>query len=896
MFRQKQIYRAVLALCAGGFVAGVSAQQQTTGGNDQPSPPADQAQSLKKVEVTGSRIKRIDTETPSPVQVITREQIERSGAQSVTEVLKSTPATNTGSFDENSIASFTPGAGGASLRGLGPQATLILINGRRVAPFGFASGGQTTFVDVNQIPIDAVERIEVLLDGASAIYGSDAIGGVINVILRRDFTGLQVGGSFGRSTHGDGNEKEGSITYGKGSLASDGYNFFLNYQHIDQQPVKESARELTATSDFRRLGLADHRSSYSNPGNIYTATGVAGGAFIGTLNGCVPLNDPNAATNGRCIYDPVKGVDLIAKSQRDSVTFAGTLALPRGFEVFTDGTIGRTDFKQQSFSYSSSTYFSTGTLPTAYIDLPVGHPQNPTDADVALRYRFSDVPHVVDVTSDTQRGVLGIRNNDLMGWDVESGLLYSHSQTKIKTTGLINDQVLLNEVLQPDGTASPSFIFGNPSADDPGLISRLYPTLREVGTTTTASIDVKGSRDIYKLPAGQIGLALGAEVRHEKFQSTPDPLVAAGDLSVLGSSSSEGGRTISAAYAEFSIPILKSLEASVAGRVDHYSDFGTTVNPKLGFKWKILPMLALRGTYATGFRAPAITELSTSPSTGFYSDIRDPRLCPTPDPANVNCLVSFPATFSSNPNLKPEKSKSFTAGVIFEPLDNLSLAVDAFRIKRRNEITSLDPDYVLAHEDQYPGVVIRNPDGTINSMNLSYSNLGSTRIWGFDVEAKGSQNVGEIGKLGISAAYDYLPHFDVANVPGAPEVDYAGTYLQPKSRVRIGFSLDRGPWTTSLTFNYTGSYQYNFTPDSGACPYAGTAHPELCTLSSFLTTDFYVGYKGFKNLELGLTIKNLDNRQPPVDAHLDGYLSLGNSTYHDLMGRYFLANAKYTFW
>ena len=888
MFRHKQIYSAVLALCASGFAVSVAAQQQ---------PPTDSTpdQTLKRVEVTGSRIKRIDTETPSPVQVITREQIEHSGAQSVSEVLKRAPAANAGSFDENSIASFTPGASSASLRGLGPQATLVLINGRRVAPFGFASGGQTTFVDINQIPVEAVERIEVLLDGASAIYGSDAIGGVINVILRRDFNGLQLAGAFGRSTHGDGNERDGSITYGRGSIASDGYNFFLNFSHLDQAPVKEGQRSTTSTSDFRRFGLADHRSSYSNPGNIYTATGLAGGAFIGVLNNCPVLNDPTSAVNNRCYYDPVKSIDLIAKSQRDALTFAGTLGLSRGFELFTDGTLGRTQFKQQSFSYSSSTYFSTGTLPVAYIDLPVGHPQNPTTSDVALRYRFSDVPHVVDVSTDTQRAVVGIRNADLWGWDMESGLLYSHSKTTVKTTGLINDTVLLNEVLDENGQAVPSFIFGNPSANDPGLMSRLYPTLRDKGTTTTASLDIRGTRDIYKLPAGSVGLAVGAEVRHEKFQSTPDPITAAGDLSVLGASSSEGGRTVSAAYAELSIPVFKNFEASAAARVDHYSDFGSTVNPKLGFKWKLIPQLALRATYATGFRAPAITELSTTPTTGFYSDIRDPTLCPTPDPNNPNCAVAFPASFTSNPALKPEKSKNFTAGLIFEPLDNLSIALDGFWIKRRNEITHLDPDYVLAHESQYPGVVVRNPDGTINTMNLSYSNLGSTRVFGYDIEVKGSQNIGEIGKLGVVAAYDRIPHYDVANVPGAPEVDYAGTYLQPKDRVRIGFTFDRGPWTAGLTFNYTGKYQYNFTPDSGPCIYSTGAHPELCTLKSVLTTDLFLGYKGFKNLELGLVIKNLDNVQPPIDAHLDGYLSLGNSTYHDLMGRYFLATAKYTF-
>jgi iron complex outermembrane receptor protein len=890
MFRQKQIYQAVLVLCAGGFVANVAAQQQT--------PPADQGstttpdQTLRRVEVTGSRIKRIDTETPSPVSVITREQIERSGALSVAEVLKRAPAANAGSFDENAVASFTPGAASASLRGLGAQETLVLINGRRVAPFGFASGGQTTFVDINQIPVDVVERIEVLLDGASAIYGSDAIGGVINVILRHDFNGFQVGGSVGQSTHGDGLEKSASITYGHGSLASDGYNFFVNYQHIDQLPVLASSREATKTADYRQFGLSDFRSSYAYPGNLYTT----GGAFIGPLAPCQPNTDPTAATNGRCTYDYTHHTDDIARSKRDSVTAAGTLDLSRGFQLFGDGTIGRTQFIQESPSYSSSTYFSTGTLATPFIILPADHPQNTTGVPIELRYRFADYPFLTNAISDTQRGVLGIRNPDLYGWDVESGLLYSHSHTIIKTTGIIDDTVLVNEVLQPDGTASPSFIFGNPSANDPGLMSRLYPTLRDVGTTTTSSIDLRGTRDVYQLPAGPVGLALGLELRHEKFSSQPDPLKAAGDISVFGSSESEGSRTIGAGYAEFSVPVFKNFEASLAARVDHYSDFGSTTNPKLGFKWKILPQVALRGTYATGFRAPAITELSTSPSSGFFDNIRDPKNCPVFDQTNPNCAVSLPATFTSNPGLQPEKSRNLTGGVIYEPFDNLSIAFDAFKIKQRNTITFLDPDYLLAHESQYPGLVIRNPDGTLNSLNLSYANLGSVAIWGYDVDIKGSQNLGEIGKVGVVLSYDHEPSYKVANVPGADPVQFAGTYTQPTNRTRLGFTFDRGPWSSSLTFNYTGKYSLAFTPDSGPCPFAGAPNEYLCTINSFMTTDLFVGYKGFKNLELGLTIKNLDNRQAPLDENLATRFTFYNSEFHDAMGRFIQVSAKYTFW
>jgi iron complex outermembrane recepter protein len=227
MFQRTTLCSSLLVAFGGAILAEPVIAQQAQ--------PASQAS--QRIEVTGSRIKRIDTETPAPIQVISREQIEKSGAASITEVLKGIPANNAGAFDENAQASFTPGAAGVSLRGLGAQATLVLINGRRVAPFGFASGGQTTFVDINSIPLDAVERIDIVLDGASAIYGSDAMAGVVNVILRKDFSGLQARGSFGQSSYGDADSKRVALVYGKGSLATDRYNFLVNLEHIGQDPV-----------------------------------------------------------------------------------------------------------------------------------------------------------------------------------------------------------------------------------------------------------------------------------------------------------------------------------------------------------------------------------------------------------------------------------------------------------------------------------------------------------------------------------------------------------------------------------------------------------------------------------------------------------------------------------
>lgn len=872
MFRFSRIQWAVIALCAGAT----------------PWATAQQSQQLQKVEITGSRIKRVDAETPAPVQVITRAQIEQSGATSITEVLKSLPANNAGSFDENAVASFTPGAGGVSLRGLGAQATLVLINGRRVAPFGFASGGQTTFVDVNSIPLDAVERIDIVLDGASALYGSDAMAGVINVILRKDFSGMQLRAGVGQSSYGDATFKRASILFGKGSLASDKYNFFTNFEHIEQDPVKASARPRTATSNFSAITGVDRRSSYSYPGNLYSSTT---GGFLSAMPGCTPVAT-SGALNGRCYYELVDHQDIVADSSRTSLFTSGTIELGGGAQIFGDLALMQTKFKQESPAYSSGTYQSTGTIPNLGLTLPVGHPQNPYAEPVLLRYRLVDVPQMADVVSNTARMVLGVRGT-VAGWDAESGLLLSKSSTKYNQTGFVNDSVLANEV---DG--SPTFIYGNPSANDPALMARLYPTLRNKGTTSTSSLDLRGTREFGSLPGGAIGVALGAEVRHESFKSTPDPLIAADTFSVLGGSSSDGSRNISAAYAELSAPLLKGLETQVAVRMDHYSDFGTATTPKLGVKWKALPTLALRGTYSEGFRAPSLTELVQSPTRAFYSGLVDPQLCPDPtDTTNANCDISVAAVSGSNPNLKPEKSKSFTVGLVFEPSNNLSVAFDAYRIKRRNEITGLDPNYLLAHESQYPGYVVRDPaTNEITQLNLPYSNLGSTDTWGYDIDIKGKIPLAEMGTVSLEAGYNHQPRYLVRPVAEAEQEDWAGTWSQPKERMTLGATWEKGPWTVKGVINYVGGYLRAFTSSDLSCGFAGGPFENLCHVPSWTTGDLYVSYKGFKNLELNLSVKNLENKQAPVDQRYETRFTLYNAQYHNQMGRFITLSAKYTFW
>ena len=885
MFRLKQVGRAAAALCAGGVAFAAAAQQQ----------PAEPARKLERIEVTGSRIKRVDAESPVPVQVITRDAIERSGAMTVTELLKSLPANNAGAFDENAIASFSPGAGSVSLRGLGAQATLVLINGRRVTPYGFAQGGQQTFVDVNAIPLDAVDRIDILLDGASALYGSDAMAGVVNVILRKEFTGFRTHGSIGQTSYGDGTTSSAGFTIGKGSLDSDKYNVFASYEHASREAIKASERPNTRTADFRRFGLTDRRSSYSMPGNLYEA--VDDGAFLGPMAGCAPVDDQTSPVDGRCAYDHVRYQDIQAKTTRDHLVMGGVAELSAQTQLFADAIFTRSTIEQAGPSYNSSTYFATGTLSQDYIPLSATHPQNPFGQTVGLRYRFGDVPNSTTTKSDTQRATLGMRTA-LAEWDVESAAMYSRSKTKVIYAGYLRDAVLLNEVLDPStGMARDSFVFGNPAANDAGLMARLYPTLRDSGVTSMSSLDVHGSRQFGRLAGGPMGIAVGADFRRETFRSTPDPLTAAGEISVLGAAAADGQRNISAFFAELSAPIAKTLETQFAVRVDRYSDFGSATTPKVGLKWKPVSNLALRGTYSKGFRAPSLVETSGTPVTSFYSDIRDPQLCPDPVGApNDNCNVTVAALQGANQHLKAETSKSFTVGLVFEPTDRLSVSLDFYRIKRRNEISTMDPDYLLAHESEYPGYVQRDPaTNQIERLNLLLTNLGSTMVRGYDIDVKNRWPLGELGTLTLAGTYNRMPRYKVRPVADAEEVDYAGTYLQPRERYTLGGTWEYGAWTTSLTWNYIGGYSRAFSPIDTVCPYESTT-PGLCRVESWMTADLFVGYKGIKNLELGLKVQNIDNRQAPLDERAASDFTLYRSAYHNQLGRFVSVSARYTFW
>ena len=884
----KQIKRKTLS-CAllQALGAGVALTVVATGAQ------AQQAQRVDKIEVTGTNIKRIDTETASPVTIITREEIQRSGATTVSEVIRQIPANNAGSFSENSLNSFSAGAASVSLRGLGAQATLILLNGRRLTAYPFANGAQVTFVDLNTIPLEVVDRIEVLKDGASAIYGSDAIAGVINIILRRDFKGYEVGANYSQTSEHDAAAWRATGTLGFGDLAKDHFNFFANFEHRDQDPIKAADRAWTSTGTLTTFGNQTRRSANGFPGNYPARPGTSPG-FTGTapVAGCAP----DRLINNVCRLAEVSSyLTTVPENKRNSVFGRFTWELSANHALFVEGGYMKNEtFIQSTPTFPTSWIRATDlTLQTiSPIVLPVGHPNNPYPAPVNLLYSFEDIgPRTNALTSEYTRFLTGLKGA-IGNWDYDTAIGYNKNETTSERGGFLRASVF-RRIL-----ADRSYFFGDRSRNPESLYAELSPKVSRVGESKSTYVDAKLSTELMQMRTGPLGLAVGFEHRKEELSDRPDALVAGGDIVGLGSTSASGDRKVNSLYGELSIPILRTLEAQLAVRYDRYSDYGSSTKPKVGLKWTPLKSFALRGTYAEGFRAPGLPEIQNSFAAAFFNNSEDPVRCAVTS-ANADCSFSIPAIIGANPALKPEESKSYTVGFVWEPLQETTLTVDWYRIKRDNEIQTLDLTFLLANEGLFPGRVTRGPrlpgdpagiPGPIQSVNLIYANLAKTETSGLDAELRTRFNLGAFGKVGVIGYGAYTDKWKFAVDVGEPLVNYNGTHNQPRFNGNLTFEYENGPWLLFHRTNYTGKFLYVGTPFQ-TCP-VNVKAVNGCVIKAWTTMDVGARYTGFKNLTLRAGIKNLNNTAPPLDLN---YTELYDLTYHNTLGKIYNVGFNYSF-
>ena len=860
-----------------------------------------------RIEVTGSNIRRTDVETALPVQVITREDIERGGSTTVAELMSKLSANLLPFNDQLSIGSqlvplARPGQSTVNLRGIGDGSTLVLINGRRVANYAFDGGA----VDVNSIPIAAIDRVEILKDGASAIYGTDAISGVVNFILRKDYSGVEMSGYGAVTGQGGGDQHQATIAAGFGDLGKDRFNVFatLNYQKEEALPA--ASREFTRTGYRPDVGLFSF-NALSFPANV---VGPAGLVNPTAASGCAPprsfpiVSGPNTVA---CGYDPQSLADIVPPAERFNALGRATFQLTPDVTLFADLAYSRNRLELTLPPTPIASRFATGGAQVLY---PASGPYYPSSfaaangisGDLHLWFRTDSLGNRLDVVdSDALRVVTGA-DGSAAGWDYSTALVYSrNSQTDDLAHGYVSQQRLLQGLatglINPFGPSGPE---GNDLLQS-SLINGNYHT----ATGTTWLVDAKASRDLVRLPGGRLAIALGAEARKEQLSNDFSPLAQSGDVVTVGDVSSvAGGRRAQALYAEASVPFAKAWESQVALRYDHYSDFGGTANPKVAIRWQPVSQLVLRSSWGTGFRAPTIYDLDVPAQQIGTTDPRfpDPVRCPvTHEPGD--CEAGFTALAGGNPHLGAETSEQFNAGAVWEPFAGASVTIDYWKINKSNVIQSLSQEQLFADFGRWAGTnVVRGAvdsahpglPGPIVAVFLGNQNLGDLRTSGFDVDLHWRGRASSLGRLsfGLNGTYvtNYKLDFGTGQFSsGLGNNDVNGPV--PRWRHYASVTWSNGPWSETLeqTFQlgYSECNQLTVDPNTGACN--GNRR-----VGNYSIWDVQGQYTGFKNTTVVLGVKNLFNRDPPFTQAGLGFSGGYDPVYADPRGVIYYAKLTYS--
>lgn len=879
-------------------------------------------QKVEKIEVTGSNVKRVDAETSSPITVITAEDIQRSGATSVQELLNNLSVSSGGALsDVDGGNGFSPGSATVALRGLGSAATLTLINGRRVSPAAFndPNNGATVITNLNSIPAAAIERIEILRDGASAIYGSDAIAGVVNIILRKDFKGALVSGTVSQSPRSEFLVKQASVAFGFGDISKDRYNVFGTYERFERDPVlirsEDNVSDLWRNTTFiqRRSVL----SSLSYPGNYYREA-VRGSGIFGTFQAVRTGCPPDLIIGGLCRYNQWDDLEQAGKIVRDTAYVRGTADINPTVSAFAEAsfskTVGTFTGAPPSSNPQAATFWRdpAGNLLRFQLVLPVGHRENPFAFPIGLRYRWVDLGRTRTISeTEDSRLLLGLKGT-AGTWDWETSFLYN------KSTSDTNDgRRFLFPAIQTavnDG----SYRFDGPNSQE--VINRVSTFTVNKGEGSAKIWDIKGSTEWGTLAGGPIGIAAGAEFRRDDIVIQPDQNIAAGNIVGLGASFSNGNRNVSSAYLEAVLPVSRTLEATLAARHDRYSDFGNSTNPKVGLKWRALPSMVFRSSYSTGFRAPTLSQTSRSAIRSFQAVI-DPIRCPVTN-TNEDCgrIGSVSSRIVFNPNLGPETSSSRSLGMVWDVTKDLNLTLDYFDIRRDAEIDRFSSNFqvnqLFLGDQRFAPFVFRdtNPltwipgvanSGPVIGVDRAWLNLGKSQVTGVDLDVSHRANFGVNGKLTTAASVTYNISSKTSREKNDPLFNYVGgvdTAVTgnglPRFRGNIGVTWDRNDWSVGARINYIGGWN-NYSSQFDCATFQGAAVsaaiPDVCRTKAWRTVDINATYTGIKNLTLRLVVRNLTDEQPPFDFN-GGNLTLGyNTDFHNALGIYPSLSATYRF-
>ncbi|MBZ9611760.1 TonB-dependent receptor [Rheinheimera maricola] len=833
---------------------------------------ATELEKIEKIQVTGSRLKGVDMEGANPVQIFSRDDLANRGYDTVSAFLRDLPqASSAGTFTENGGVGGADGApagsSGVSLRGLGSSSTLVLVNGRRVAVDSFTNGFDS-FVNVNSIPMSAIERIEILTDGASSVYGSDAIAGVINFILRKEVEGHEISASYGDDTASSDFGRT-NLTY-VGGFNTTNSNTTLVIDYFDREALFNSDRPIEVTLKSSTRTTIDG-VDYPEP---WCGDDVSNGS-------------------SRCRYDYV----IQRAIQPDTTAIGATLhhnyRMASGSEFFAEAM-----FQNNTGSaYDAPAGFDVRVAGDSALV-----PQWARDIDaedgavnqIRVRSRFPET-RIQDYDTSSYRLLAGLRG-ELADWSWETAAIYGKTDNEITH---VQGYMGVDKVL--DGIAAGSFNPFNLGLDNSeasrAAVRELAP---RIGESEVFSLDFNFAGDLpIELTAGSISAVFGGEFRSEDIFDRPSAIAKSGGVYALGASDAAADRTQYAAYAEFNVPISESLDVIAALRYDHYSDFGGDVNPKLSLRYRATDDLILRASWSTGFRAPSLSQLGAGESLGTaYIN------CGSDQPFDALC-GDFGASFGEleldqetlgNRGLGAENSEAVNLGLSWNLTDNLQVTTDYWRYEH-TDIVDVDANTTLkaciagtapvtssidALNGEFGCVLDAGND--LVFLRTGFFNVGSQETDGIDVKIDYRIDTDNLGTFKLFAAGTKTFNYERQVTPDSAKEDLLGKLSGANEVARPDFVADFGTdwelnnWRASLSAHYISEL------GDGDFKFGGNE-----TVDAWLVFSGSVGYDITDHQSLLFSVRNLTDKEPPyASSPTNGYAS----SVHDWIGR--LWTLRYT--
>ena len=954
MMKERRLQRSLRLMFSGGVAVGFGLLAQSV--HAQETKTDDAPQQMQRVEITGSSIKRITKEGALPVQTLTQEDIAKSGANSVADLIQALPAMQGFIPQSSSVNGNGGGVETASIHGIGSGYTLVLLNGRRIAKSAISHNDYA--VNLASIPLAAVERVEILTDGASALYGSDAIAGVVNFILKKNATDATITATYNAPTKAGGKSFNVGISKGFGDLDKDGYNVLLAYSHDEQKNLVAGQRGFASSGVVPFSVGGQNYSLYQT--SSYTAPG---GVSLRHADGSDPTQfSPDFLKNGTCgpntfqagnycKFNYAATVELIPESQRDSFVVSGNLKLNSATNLFAEAVASRYSITPQyapsaqplALSLSSPLYAKYVTPYLAQLG------ENPANINGAvMNLRLVDAGGRTDeYRTDALHLAFGVDGNAL-GWDYNAS--YTHSQNKFYDKAI--NGYLSNNTFQ-DIVAAGGF---DPFAPSGSGVAALAPAvLHQTLDQATSKLDIinmHASHDLFKAPGGMSQIGLGVEATKEQHTDSPSAILQSTNAlqpnftdSIIGGNAGalpfSASRMNYGTFAEMLVPVMKNLDVTAALRYDSYdaakndANFDNAGNPlgsatqgnsaskstyKISARWQPVESLLLRGSYGTGFKAPTLSQI-TSPIQ-FSGNTAQQHPCPVsaPDPRAAGCqgvtqydVLQGGNQLSGSSGLKPETSKQSTVGFRLEPIRNLSIGFDLWTVSIKNQISILQENIAFSNPAAYSNLFTLFNDPIQGSQTIAFLqtpvNLASAKYQGIDWDHSFKTKT-PIGDMSLQWTGTYMLKAE-QDFPGTGTQSSLGKYGADQNVVfrvisRLAGSWKQSDtWTHTLTANYrSGYHDQTYTADDATVrivnpdgSYGAFVAMPNHEVASYTTFDWQTKMTVKKGLEFTGGIKNLFARTPPLSlVTAGGGNQVGyDARYTDPLGRQFYITGTYKF-